>query len=61
MEWEQLLDGRKKLLLLAIAHEADGSGACSVTQERLAEYCDCSVRQVRRMLTELVAERYLGR
>jgi hypothetical protein len=51
--WAQPLDGRKKLLLLAIAHEADksGTGACRATQERLAEYCGCSVRQVRRLPT----------
>jgi MarR-like DNA-binding transcriptional regulator SgrR of sgrS sRNA len=59
--WEQPLDGRKKLLLLAIAHEANRSGACSLTQERLAEHCRCSVRQVRRMLKQLANERYVGR
>jgi hypothetical protein len=42
--WEQPLDGRKKLLLLAIAHEANKSDACSVPQERLADSCRCSAR-----------------
>jgi MarR-like DNA-binding transcriptional regulator SgrR of sgrS sRNA len=59
--WEQLLDGRKKLLLLAIAHEANRSGACSVGQEHLADRCRCSVRQVRRMLKQLADEKYLAR
>ncbi len=58
---EQPLDGPKKLLLLAIAHEANRSGACSLTQERLAEQCRCSVRQVRRMLKQLADEKYLAR
>jgi Helix-turn-helix domain len=56
----QPLDGRKKILLLAIAHEAKRSGACSVTQERLADRCRCSIRQVRRLLKQLADERYLG-
>ena len=63
-EWAraQPLSGRKKQLLLAIAHEADrsGTGACSVTQERLAEYCGCSVRQVRRLLKQLAGDKYLA-
>ena len=45
------------MLLLAIAQEANRSGACSLTQDR----CRCSVRQVRRMLKQLADERYLGR
>jgi len=49
------------MLLLAIAQEANRSGACSLTQERLADRCRCSVRQVRRMLKQLADERYLGR
>ena len=59
--WAHELAGREKLLLLAIARAANMSGACSLTHERLAEDCNCSVRQVRRLLKQLVDERHLGR
>ena len=62
-EWasEQPLDGRKKQLLLAIARAVDETGACrSVTQEALAASCGCTVRQLRRLVNELAAERYLA-
>jgi hypothetical protein len=58
--WEQPLDGRKKQLLLAIARAVDETGSCrSVTQDDLAISCGCTVRQVRRLVGELAAERYL--
>ncbi len=57
--WQQPLTGTKKLLLLAVAREVDKHGKCRATQEQLAEYCGCSVRQVRRMMKELSLELYL--
>jgi predicted ArsR family transcriptional regulator len=58
---EQPLSGRKKQLLLAIARAVDETGGCrSVTQEALAASCGCTVRQVRRLVGELAAERYLA-
>ena len=58
---QQPLTGRKKQLLLAIAREVDETGACrSATQEALAALCGCTVRQVRRLVGELTAERYLA-
>jgi hypothetical protein len=58
---EQKLMGRKKQLLLAIARAVDETGACrSVTQDELAASCACTVRQVRRLVGELAAERYLA-
>ena len=57
----QPLSGRKKQLLLAIARAVDETGSCrSVTQEALAASCGCTVRQVRRLVGELAAERYLA-
>ena len=54
-------DGRKKQLLLAIARAVDETGACrSATQDDLAASCGCTVRQVRRLVGELAAERYLA-
>ena len=59
--WEQPLDGRKKLLLLAIALAVDETGSCrSVTQDNLAASCHCTVRQVRRLVRELAAAGYLA-
>jgi predicted ArsR family transcriptional regulator len=59
--WEQPLTGRKRQLLLAIARAVDETGACrSVTQDDLAASGGCTVRQVRRLLGELAAERYLA-
>ena len=53
--------GRKKQLLLAIARAVDETGSCrSVTQDDLAGSCGCTVRQVRRLVGELAAERYLA-
>src|ERR1700730_5037344 len=62
-EWAlaQPLTGRKKQLLLAIARAVDDTGSCrSVTQDDLAVSCGCTVRQVRRLVGELAAERYLA-
>jgi predicted ArsR family transcriptional regulator len=62
-EWadRQPLTGRKKQLLLAIARAVDETGSCrSVTQDELAASCGCTVRQVRRLVGELEAERYLA-
>ncbi len=62
-EWagRQPLNGRKKLLLLAIANAVDETGACrTVTQDNLAASCSCTVRQVRRLVNELAAARYLA-
>jgi hypothetical protein len=57
----QPLSGRKKQLLLAIASAVDETGACrSMTQDDLAASCGCTVRQVRRLVGELAAERYLA-
>ena len=57
----QPLDGRKKQLLLAIARAVDETGSCrSVTQDDLAAACGCTVRQVRRLVGGLAAERYLA-
>ena len=54
----QPLSGRKKQLLLTIARAVDETGACrSLTQESLAASCGCTVRQVRRLVGELAAER----
>jgi Helix-turn-helix domain len=59
--WEQPLTGRKKQLLLTIARAVDETGSCcSVTQDGLAVSCGCTVRQVRRLVKELAAERYLA-
>ena len=58
---EQKLMGRKKQLLLAIARAVDDTGSCrSVTQDDLAASCGCTVRQVRRLVGQLAAERYLA-
>jgi predicted ArsR family transcriptional regulator len=58
---EQKLTGRKKRLLLSIARAVDETGASrSVTQESLAASCGCTARQVRRLVGELAAERYLA-
>ena len=58
---QQPLDGRKKQLLLAIARAVDDTGSCrSVTQDDLAASCGCTVRQVRRLVGRLAAERYLA-
>jgi predicted ArsR family transcriptional regulator len=58
---QQPLTGRKKQLLLAIARAVDDTGSCrSVTQDDLAASCGCTVRQVRRLVKELAAERYLA-
>ena len=62
-EWAlvQPLVGRKQQLLLAIAGAVDHTGSCrSVTQESLAAICNCSIRQVRRLVGKLAAERYLA-
>ena len=57
----QPLTGRKKQLLLAIARAVDETGACrSMTQDELAAACGCTVRQARRLVGELAAERYLA-
>src|ERR1700731_3900473 len=57
----QPLSGRKKQLLLAITSAVDDTGACrSMTQDGLAASCACTVRQVRRLVGELAAERYLA-
>ena len=56
----QPLTGRKMQLLLAIARAVDETGACrSVTQESLAASCNCTIRQVRRLVKELTAKRCL--
>jgi hypothetical protein len=58
---QQPLTGRKKQLLLAIGRAVDDTGSCrSVTQDDLAVSCGCTVRQVRRLVGELAAERYLA-
>ena len=58
---QQPLVGRKKQLLLAIARSVDETGSCrSVAQDDLAALCGCTVRQVRRLVGELAAERYLA-
>jgi predicted ArsR family transcriptional regulator len=62
-EWAlaQPLVGRKKQLLLAIAGAVDEMGSCrSMTQDGLAARCGCTGRQVRRLVNELAAERYLA-
>lgn len=57
----QPLTGRKMQLLLAITQAVDERGSCrSMTQDGLAASCDCTVRQVRRLVGELAAERYLA-
>ena len=58
---QQRLTGRKMQLLRAIARAVDETGACrSVTQDGLAASCGCTVRQVRRLVGELAAGRYLA-
>jgi predicted ArsR family transcriptional regulator len=58
---QQPLTRRKKQLLLAIARAVDETGACrSMTQDGLAASCGCTVRQVRRLVGELAAERYVA-
>ena len=58
---QQPLTGRKKRLLLAIARAVDETGFCrSATQESLAVACQCTVRQVRRLVKELAAGGYLA-
>jgi predicted ArsR family transcriptional regulator len=58
---QQPLKGRKRMVLLAIARAVDETGACrSVTQEALAASCACTARQVRRLVGELAAERYVA-
>ena len=57
----QPLTGRKKRLLLSIARAVDEMGSCrSVTQDDLAASCACTVRQVRRLVGKLAAEKYLA-
>jgi hypothetical protein len=56
-----MLTGPKKQLLLAIAGAVDETGACRcMTQDELAATCGCTVRQVRRLVGELAAARYLA-
>ena len=58
---QQPLTGRKKQLLLAIARAVDETGSCrSMTQDGLAASCGCTVRQVRRLVGELAAARYVA-
>jgi len=58
---QQPFTGRKKQLLLAIADAVDETGARgSKTQGELASACGCTVRQVRRLVNELAAARYLA-
>ena len=54
-------DRTQEELLLAIASAVDETGSCrSVTQDDLAASCGCTVRQGRRLVNELAAERYLA-
>jgi predicted ArsR family transcriptional regulator len=58
---QQPLIGRKMQLLLAIARAVDETGSCrSMTQDGLAAPCGRTVRQVRRLVGELAAEKYLA-
>jgi predicted ArsR family transcriptional regulator len=58
---QQPVSGRKKQLLLVIARTVDETGSCrSVTQDDLAASCDCSVRQVRRLIKQLAGDKYLA-
>lgn len=50
-----------KLMLLALAHWADEFGECWPSQERLAEFCNLSVRSVRNHLQMLLSRGLIER
>jgi hypothetical protein len=59
--WKQPLRGTAKLVLLALADQANDSGTCWPGQETLAEKCGLSLRALRDRLQALEDGQYIGR
>ena len=57
--WSTRLPPMPKLVLMALADEADDSGFCFPSQRRLAWKCTISERTARRMVSLLAAKRYI--
>ena len=58
--WTIRLSPAPKLVLMALADEADDSGFCFPSHRRIAMKCSISDRTVRRVLSELEAAGYLS-
>ena len=57
--WSIQLAPTPKLVLMALADEADDTGVCFPSQRRLAAKCSITDRTVRRMLVELETKGYV--
>ena len=58
--WTIALAPTPKLVLMALADEADDRGFCFPSQRRIAEKCNITERSVRRMIGVLVSKHYLS-
>jgi len=58
--WTIALAPTPKLVLMALADEADDRGFCFPSQRRIAEKCNITERSVRRMVGVLTAKHYLA-
>ena len=58
--WSLHLSPTPKLVLMALADEADDDGYCFPSQRRLAAKCSITDRTVRRVLLELTTKRYVS-
>ena len=58
--WSVQLPPTPKLVLMALADEADDTGFCFPSQRRLAAKCSITDRTVRRMLVELETKGYVS-
>jgi hypothetical protein len=58
--WSVHLSPTPKLVLMALADEADDDGYCFPSQRRLAAKCSITDRTVRRVLLELATKRYVS-
>ena len=57
--WSVYLSPTPKLVLMALADEADDDGYCFPSQRRLASKCSITDRTVRRVLLELTTRRHV--
>src|SRR5262252_10246152 len=57
--WSTRLPPMPKLVLMALADEADDSGFCFPSQRRLAWKCTISERTARRMVSLLASKSYV--
>jgi hypothetical protein len=58
--WTIALAPTPKLVLMALADEADDRGFCFPSQRRIAEKCNITERSVRRMIGVLASKQYLS-